>query len=126
MPMRDDGNEAVADNMLSWLAGYPFGVDYTRGYPRSNPGEFTAVVLLARREADAALIVDADPWTTISQAAIDHLELIPHVRIAPIRERPQPTARVPFTTASPGIDSGSSRTLSLPKPKRRSMKKSGD
>jgi len=105
MPMRDYGNEAGADNVLSWLAGYPFGVDYTRGYPRSNPGEFTAVDLLARGEADAALIVGADPWTTMPQAAIDHLERIPHVRIARTRERPQATARVHFTTASPGIDS---------------------
>jgi formylmethanofuran dehydrogenase subunit B len=105
MPMRDYGNEAGADNVLSWLTGYPFGVDFARGYPRSNPGEFTAVDLLARREADAALIVGADPWTTMPQAAIDHLERIPHVRIARIRERPQPTARVHFTTASPGIDS---------------------
>ena len=105
MPMRDYGNEAGADNVLSWLAGYPFGVDYTRGYPRSNPGEFTAVDMLARREADAAVIVGADPWTTMPQAAIDHLERIPHIQMARIRERPQPTARVHFTTASPGIDS---------------------
>jgi len=105
MPMRDYGNEAGADNVLSWLAGYPFGVDFTRGYPRSNPGEFTAVDLLARREADAALIVGADPWITMPQAAIDHLERIPHVRIDRVRERPRPTARVHFTTASPGIDS---------------------
>jgi formylmethanofuran dehydrogenase subunit B len=105
MPMRDYGNEAGADNVLSWLAGYPFGVDYSRGYPRSNPGEFTAVDLLARREADAALIVGADPWTTMPQAAIDHLERIPHIRIDRSRACPEPTARVHFTTASPGIDS---------------------
>ena len=104
MPMRDYGNEAGADNVLSWLAGYPFGVDFTRGYPRSNPGEFTAVDLLARREADAALIVGANPWITMPRAAIDHLERIPHVRIDRIRERPRPTARVHFSTASPGID----------------------
>lgn len=105
MPMRDYGNEAGADNVLCWLAGYPFGVDFTRGYPRSNPGEFTAVDLLARHEADAALIVGADPWITMPRAAIDHLERIPHVRIDRIRERPRPAARIHFTTASPGIDS---------------------
>ena len=54
IPMRDYGNEAGADNVMSWLAGYPFGIDFTRGYPRSNPGEFTAVDLLVRKEADAA------------------------------------------------------------------------
>ena len=104
MPMRDHGNEAGSDNVMSWLTGYPFGVDFTRGYPRSNPGEFTAVDLLVRQEADAALIVAADPWTTMPQAAIDHLERIPHVvidrTIAPARR----TARVHFTTATPGIE----------------------
>jgi len=105
MPMRDHGNEAGIDNVLSWLAGYPFGVDYTRGYPRSNPGEFTAVDLLARREADAALIIAADPWTTMPQAAIDHLERIPHVVIDRARACRRASARVHFTAASPGIDS---------------------
>jgi formylmethanofuran dehydrogenase subunit B len=105
MPMRDYGNEAGADNVLSWLTGYPFGVDFTRGYPRSNPGEFTAVDLLARREADAALIIAADPWRTMPQAAIDHLERIPHVVIGRSRECPRRTTRVHFTAASPGIDS---------------------
>jgi formylmethanofuran dehydrogenase subunit B len=104
VPMRDYGNEAGADMVMSWMTGYPFGVDFSRGYPRSNPGEFTAVDLLVRREADAALIVAADPWTTMPQAAIDHLERIPHIvidrTIAPARR----TARVHFTTASPGIN----------------------
>ena len=104
MPMRDYGNEAGADNVLSWLTGYPFGVDFARGYPRSNPGEFTAVDLLARREADAALIVAADPWTTMPQAAIDHLERIPHVVIDRMRARPRQSTRVHFTAASPGIN----------------------
>jgi formylmethanofuran dehydrogenase subunit B len=104
MPMRDHGNEAGADNVLSWLTGYPFGVDFTRGYPRSNPGEFTAVDLLSRREADAALIVAADPWRTMPQAAIDHLERIPHVVIGRSRECPRTTARVHFTAATPGIE----------------------
>jgi formylmethanofuran dehydrogenase subunit B len=104
MPMRDYGNEAGADNVLSWLTGYPFGVDFTRGYPRSNPGEFTAVDLLARREADAALIVAADPWRTMPRAAVDHLERIPHVVIGRSRDCPRRATRVHFTAASPGIE----------------------
>ena len=81
MPMRDYGNEAGADAVMNSVAGYPFGVDYSRGYPRSNPGEFTAVDVLARGEADAALIVGADPWTTMPQAALDRLDRIPHIVI---------------------------------------------
>lgn len=103
MPMRDHGNEAGADNVMSGLTGYPFGVDFTRGYPRSNPGEFTAVDLLVRREADAALIVAADPWTTMPQAAIDHLNRIPHVVIDRTITHTSRMASVHFTTAAPGI-----------------------
>jgi formylmethanofuran dehydrogenase subunit B len=103
MPMRDFGNEVGADNILNCLAGYPFGVDYTRGYPRSNPGEFTAVDLLARREADAALIIAADPWTTMPQAAHQHLDRIPHVVIDRASVAPRSTARVHFTAGAPGI-----------------------
>jgi formylmethanofuran dehydrogenase subunit B len=105
MPMRDYGNEAGADAVMNALAGYPFGVDYSRGYPRFNPGEFTAVDLLGREEPDAALIVAADPWTTMPRAALDHLDRIPQIvldrKITP-RSR---AARVHFTTAAPGISS---------------------
>jgi formylmethanofuran dehydrogenase subunit B len=103
MPMRDYGNEVGADNVLNCLAGYPFGVDFTRGYPRSNPGEFTAVDLLARKEADAALIVAADPWMAMPQAALNHLERIPHVVIERANVAPRRTAGVHFTAAVPGI-----------------------
>lgn len=104
IPMRDLGNDVGADNVMSWLTGYPVGVDFSRGYPRSNPGEFTAVDLLARREADAALIVAADPWSTMPEAAVEHLETIPHVVIDRAGARPRANARVQFVTASPGID----------------------
>ena len=104
MPMRDLGNDAGADNVLSWLTGYPVGVDFSRGYARSNPGEFTAVELLSRGETDAALIVAADPWSTMPPAAVEHLEAIPHVVIDRVGSRQRPTARVQFVTASPGID----------------------
>jgi formylmethanofuran dehydrogenase subunit B len=105
MPMRDYGNEAGADAVMNALAGYPFSVDYSRGYPRFNPGEFTAVDVLGREEADAALIVAADPWTTMPRAAIDHLDRIPQIvldrKITPASR----AARVHFTTAAPGISS---------------------
>ena len=103
MPMRDLGNEAGSDNVLVWLTGYPFAVDFTRGYPRYNPGEFTAVDVLVRKEVDAALIVAADPWSTMPQAALDHLARIPHIVIDRKPTGREGTARVHFTTAVPGV-----------------------
>ena len=46
-PMRGGGNATGADNVVTWTTGYPFGVNFSRGYPRYNPGEYTAGALLA-------------------------------------------------------------------------------
>ena len=54
-PNRGHGNVTGADNVVSWRTGYPFAVNLGRGYPRFNPGEYTASDVLARREADSAL-----------------------------------------------------------------------
>jgi YD repeat-containing protein len=73
MPMRGHGNVTGIDSVLAWQTGYPFGVNFSRGYPRFNPGEFTAVDMLVRREADAALVVAADPVATFPRRAQAHL-----------------------------------------------------
>ncbi|MEP7310050.1 MAG: formylmethanofuran dehydrogenase subunit B [Acidobacteriota bacterium] len=105
IPMRDYGNEAGADNVMSWQAGYPFGIDFTRGYPRSNPGESTAVDLLVRQDVDAALVVAADPWSTMPNAALEHLDRIPRIVIDRKITAASRAAAVHFTTAAPGISS---------------------
>jgi formylmethanofuran dehydrogenase subunit B len=58
-PVRGHGNVTGADNVVSWQTGFPFGVNFARGYPRFSPGEFTTVDLLTRGEADAALVIAA-------------------------------------------------------------------
>jgi formylmethanofuran dehydrogenase subunit B len=124
MPMRDYGNEAGADAVMNAVAGYPFGLDFSRGYPRSNPGEFTAVDVLVRKETDAALIVAADPWTTMPQAAIDHLDRIPHIVIDRRITAASRAARVHFTTAVPGISSAGTayRMDRIPLPLRQALR----
>src|SRR4051812_48976104 len=82
-PMRGHGNVTGADNVVSWTTGYPFGVNLCRGYPRFNPGEFTTSDLLARGEADAALIIASDPMSNFSQPARDHLRSIKSVVLDP-------------------------------------------
>src|SRR5207245_899202 len=72
-----------ADDVVSWQTGFPFGVNMSRGYPRFSPGEFTTVDVLSRGEADAALIVAADPGSNFPQAAIDHLRRIPVIVLDP-------------------------------------------
>lgn len=103
-PMRGHGNVTGADNVVSWSTGYPFGVNLSRGYPRFNPGEFTTSDLLARGEADAALIVASDPMSNFSQPARDHLARIKSVVLDPKRSETARVATVHFTTATYGIN----------------------
>ncbi|MFQ5889782.1 MAG: formylmethanofuran dehydrogenase subunit B [Gemmatimonadota bacterium] len=103
-PVRGHGNVTGADNVLSWQTGFPFGVNFSRGYPRFNPGEFTTVDLLARREADAALIVASDPASNFPKAAIEHLRRIPVICLDPKLTLTSQLARVAFTTATYGIN----------------------
>lgn len=105
-PTRGHGNVTGGDNVVTWQTGYPMAVNFSRGYPRFNPGEFTAVDVLAGNEADAALIIASDPGANFPQAAIDHLHRIPTIVLDP---KPTPTtqlARVAFTTATYGINTG--------------------
>jgi len=46
--MRVPGDVAGADSVLCWQTGFPFSVNLSRGYPRFNPGEYTAATLLER------------------------------------------------------------------------------
>jgi len=103
-PVRGHGNVTGADNVVSWQTGYPFGVNFSRGYPRFNPGEWTSSDLLARGEADAAMIIASDPASNFSRPAIEHLKRIPVISLDPTTSLTSQLARVAFTTATYGIN----------------------
>jgi len=103
-PMRGHGNVTGADNVVTWSTGYPFGVNLGRGYPRFNPGEFTTADVLARGEADAALIIASDPMSNFSQPARDHLAKIKVIVLDPKLSETAKIATVAFTTATYGIN----------------------
>ncbi len=102
--MRGHGNVSGADNVVSWTTGYPFGVHLGRGYPRFNPGEFTTTDLLARGEADAAMIIASDPMSNFAQAARDHFVTIPTIVLDPKLSDTAKVATVAFTTSTYGIN----------------------
>ena len=101
--MRGSGDVTGADMVLAWQTGYPFSVNLARGYPRYNPGEYSALNLLERREVDACLFVGSHGIQRFSQAARSFLSEIPTIVLdSPVAEVPiQPTVR--FTTAIYGI-----------------------
>jgi len=103
MPMRGHGNVTGADVVMRWQTGYPFGINFSRGYPRFNPGEFTTIDLLVRGDADAALILGADPGATMPQPCIDHLARIPTIVLDPKVTHTSRLAKIHITTAVTGI-----------------------
>lgn len=103
MPMRGHGNVTGADTVLTWQTGYPFAVNLSRGYPRFNPGEFSAVDVLARGEADVALIIASDPGANFPRPAQEHLARIPTITLDPKISATARLARVHITTAPYGI-----------------------
>lgn len=105
-PVRGHGNVTGADNVITWQTGFPFAVNFSRGYPRFNPGEFTAVDLLARGEADAMLVISSDPASNFAQAAIEAMRRIPVIVLDPKFTHTAQLARVAFTTATYGINTG--------------------
>jgi len=101
--MRGSGDVAGADNVLAWQTGFPFSVNLARGYPRYNPGEYAADVMLARGEADACLLVGSYGVQRFSQAAKSHLQRIPTIVLDPATAPSLFAPTVRFTTSVYGI-----------------------
>ena len=124
MPMRGHGNVAGSDMVMRWTTGYPFGISFSRGYPRFNPGEFSTVDLLMRGDVDAALILGADPGATMPQPGINHLARIPTIVLDPKVTYTSKLARVHITTAATGISASGTayRMDEIPLPLRPALK----
>ena len=103
IPMRGHGNVAGAETVLTWQTGYPFGINFSRGYPRYGPGEFTVTDLLCRKEVDAALIIAADPAATLPARAGEYLCEIPTIVIDPNYSATAKVARVFLPSAPIGV-----------------------
>ncbi|MEM2606994.1 MAG: formylmethanofuran dehydrogenase subunit B, partial [Ignisphaera sp.] len=77
LPMRGHYNVTGANHVLLWNTGYPFAVDFARGFPRMIVGVTSAPDLLTYGDADAALIVASDPAAHLPRKAVEHLSKIP-------------------------------------------------
>jgi len=103
-PMRGHWNVNGTNQTFSFLTGYPYGVDFSRGIPYYNPGETTAVDLLGRREIDACLIIGADPGAHLPRECNEHLATIPTVVIDPFVSLSTAFADLHIPVACVGID----------------------
>ncbi len=104
MPMRGHFNVAGANIVLTWQTGYPYGVDFSQGYPIYNPGETSIVDILTRKESDAALVVASDPVSNFPKDAVKHLVHNPLVVIDPHMNATAMMADVLFPSAFVGIE----------------------
>jgi formylmethanofuran dehydrogenase subunit B len=101
--LRIPGDVAGADAVLCWLTGFAFAVNLSRGYPRYNPGEYTANELLERGEVDACLLVGSECCRDLSPRARTAIESIPTIALEYPHVEPELAATVQFTTAIYGI-----------------------
>jgi formylmethanofuran dehydrogenase subunit B len=85
--------------VLTWQTGYPFGVDYARGYPRYAPGDRGLDRLLAGG-IDAALVVGSP---AVGEQAAGALGRIDAVAIGPRASEAVFGPRVAIDTGVAGI-----------------------
>ncbi len=103
IPMRGHGNVTGSNHVMGWQTGYPIAVNFGRGYPRYNPGEFSVMSLLGRGEVDAALIVATDPGSNLPQDAVRHLKSIPTIYLEPHTNPTTSWANVVIPVAPAGV-----------------------
>jgi formylmethanofuran dehydrogenase subunit B len=104
MPMRGHFNVTGFNVVCTWQTGFPFSVDFSRGYPRYNPGEFSAVNALQRHEVDCALIVASDPVSHFPKIAVDYLLNIPVITLDPFLSPTGAISQVFIPAAISGIE----------------------
>ena len=104
MPMRGHYNVTGANIVSTWVTGYPFAVDLSRGYPRYNPGETSVVDILSRGENDASLVLASDPVAHFPKGAVENLVKNPLIVIDSETSATSLMADVAFPSAVAGIE----------------------
>jgi len=104
MPMRGHFNVTGANVVSTWQTGYPYAVDFSHGYPRYNPGETSAVDVLSRGDADAALVIASDPASSFPRRAVENLVKMPLAVIDPCITPTAMNADVVIPTSFVGIE----------------------
>ncbi len=81
MPMRGHFNVNGFNIFMSYETGFPYGVDFARGYQRYMNGETNTIDLLTRKECDVFMVIAADPGAHYPGGAVKHLAEIPVIQV---------------------------------------------
>ena len=103
-PMRGHYNVAGANQVFTWNLGYPYSIDFSKGYPRYNPGEFSAVEVFMKNQVDASLIVASDPASNFPAPAVKNMFKHPLISIEPHKTPTSMFADVLLPPAIAGIE----------------------
>jgi formylmethanofuran dehydrogenase subunit B len=100
--LRGGGNRVGAESVLTWQTGYPFAVDYSRGFPRYTP-EDRGLERLTRRGFKAVLVVGSPVFDDRAREA---LSAVSSVAIGPRASQAGFNPRVAIDTGVAGIHDG--------------------
>ncbi len=104
LPMRGHYNVVGAGEVPAWEVGYQYAIDFSRGYPRYSPAEFTAVEMLLRRDCDAMLVIASDPAAHFPKKAVEHMKNIPVIQIDPSPNMTTLLSNVVIPSAIAGVE----------------------
>jgi formylmethanofuran dehydrogenase subunit B len=100
--LRGGGNRTGAESVLTWQSGYPLSVDYSRGYPRYEPGR-RGMERVGTGGFKAALIVGSP---SLDEAQTESLSRMRTILIGPRATQAQFAANVAIDTGIAGIHEG--------------------
>lgn len=103
-PMRGHYNVVGAGEVATWEAGYQYAIDFSRGYPRFSPAEFSAGEVLKKKDCDALLLIASDPVAHFPKVAVKHLKEIPVIQIDPFPNMSTLVANIAIPSAVAGIE----------------------
>ena len=103
--LRGGGNRSGADAVLTWQTGFPFAVDFARGYPSYRP-HAGAADLLAGGTVDAALLVGVP--ASLPEPVATGLARVRTVAIGPRASAARFQPAVAVDTGVAGIHEGGS------------------
>ena len=83
IPMRGHFNVTGADLVTIWITGYPYAVDFSRRYPRYQPGITSTADIFLREEADALLNIASDPLAHFPKKVAEKMLKVPIITIDP-------------------------------------------
>ncbi|HIH77601.1 MAG TPA: formylmethanofuran dehydrogenase subunit B [Halobacteria archaeon] len=78
---RGHANVAGFNQVCTWMTGFPYGVDFSRGYSYFNPGETTTVDILRRGEVDAVMVIGSALASHLPRTVVEYMAKQPIITI---------------------------------------------